>query len=77
MADLIPLHAEPIGEDVIDTIDKVRAMADAGKVSSVAIAYVTRDGRGGQLWSDLPNVNLIVGSAGRLIHHLNKAADRK
>lgn len=74
---IIPLaiDPEPVGESVIEALDRVTGKARAGELSSVAIAYVTRDGSVGRTWSELPSVPAMLGSLSRLIHILNAEQD--
>lgn len=75
MAEVRELIVEQPGEDVIATLENALAMARNGELSSIGLAYVFRNGRGGQAWSSIPNVSLMIGSAARLLHHMNRVAD--
>jgi hypothetical protein len=75
MAEVREIFVEQPGEDVIATLEKALDMARNGELSSVGVAYVFRNGRGGQAWSSIPNVSLMIGSAARLLHHMNRVAD--
>jgi len=75
MADLVALEPEPLGENVIATLERALELARAGELSSVAIALVHRDGCAQALWSDAANMLLLIGSVGRLGHKLNLDLD--
>lgn len=68
MAELTAIDPEPIGESVVAKLEHVLAKAKAGELSSVAIAYVYRDGSIGRNWSDLPSYPTMLGSLARLMH---------
>lgn len=65
-AKLHVLDAEPLGDDVIRTLQDAMDRAVAGEFSSVAIATVYRDGTAGRTWSDAPSAGLLIGSIERL-----------
>lgn len=75
MADLVALDPEPVSQRLVQTIEEAVELASAGELSSVAIAYVLRDGSVGCMWSDLPSRAAMMGSIARLNHKLNLEAD--
>jgi hypothetical protein len=64
--ELHAIDAEPPGADVIEKLEEALATAREGKLSSVAIAVVYRDGKTGRSWSNAPSVPLLIGSIARL-----------
>lgn len=62
MADLVPLDAEPPGEGVVALLEQWLDMARAGRLSSVAIAGVYRDGDTGDGWSRLHSLPTQIGA---------------
>ena len=60
------IDAEPLGADVIATLESVLEQARAGQVSSVAVAVVYRDGSTGKTWSGAPSASTLVGAVARL-----------
>lgn len=73
--DLRVLDAEPVGEDVVAKLEEALEKAKAGAFSSVAIAYVYRDGASDRSWSNAPSISLLIGSVARLEAALIRAAD--
>lgn len=67
-ADIVPLESEPRGEDVVAKLEEVLAEAREGKISSVAIAVVYRDGSSGRAWSTAPSLTALTGSIALLLH---------
>lgn len=65
-ADLVPLPCEPADDTVIERLEEVLAKARDGKVSSVAIAVVYRDGSTGDCWSKIPSRATLIGAVGVL-----------
>jgi len=76
MTDLVPLDPEPLGVDVIKTLEAVLEMARDGRVSSVAIAVVYRDGTSDGSWSTAPSSIRLVGAIDRLGYRFNRSIDR-
>ena len=72
MADLHVIEAEPPGEDVLAKLRETLAEAEAGNLSSVAIAVVYRDGSTGSAWSSPPSAGLQLGSVTALQARLAK-----
>lgn len=72
---LTALTPEPLGGNVIGTLDRALEMAEKGEVSSVAVAIVLRDGRCQALWSDAPSTGTLLGSISRLAHKINLEID--
>lgn len=75
MPDLTVIDAEPLGVDVIATLERALERAKAGEFSSIAVAYVYRDGSVGCIWSTMPSVPAMLGSVSLLAHKLNLDAD--
>jgi hypothetical protein len=73
VAELHLLSAEPPGKDVLAIIKEVLAEAEAGRLSSVAIAVVYRDGATGNCWSSPPNAGLQIGAVATLQAKLMRA----
>lgn len=68
-ADIQVLDSEPPNtEDVIAKLEEALATAREGKISSVAIALVYRDGATGRSWSKRHSQSALIGSVG-LLHH--------
>jgi hypothetical protein len=70
MATLIPIDAEAPGENIIELLEESLADAKAGKLSSIAIACVWRDGCTSHAFSKPPNAALLLGSVTRLEHKI-------
>lgn len=75
MAELKVLEAEPVGADVIDKLEEALTQAREGRISSVAIATVERDGTTNRSWSTAPSLSLLIGSVTRLQAALIRKAD--
>jgi hypothetical protein len=73
--DLRVINAEPPGEDVIAKLEEALERAREGRISSVAIATVERDGSVGHAWSKAPSLSLLIGSITRLLWTLTKWAE--
>lgn len=67
------IEPEPAGASVIDTLRDIIEDAEAGKVSSVAIAIAYRDGTVGTAWSEVPSMGLLIGATARLQWRLIQA----
>lgn len=76
MTDLAVLEPEPASANVIATLEDALADAREGRISSVAIAVVYRDGVAGASWSDLPSRTAMLGAVSRLTHKINLEADQ-
>ncbi len=61
-AELHEIQPEPAGENVIARLEEALEAARAGKLSSVALAIVYRDGCTGSGWSDIQNWSLQIGA---------------
>lgn len=66
------LTAEPLGEGIFEALNEVRALAERGELSSIAIVMVTRNGNTGQRWSTAPSLPLLMASAQTLVYRLSK-----
>ena len=75
MADLHTISAEPPSKDAVAVIERVLTEAREGRISSVAIAHVDREGCVTAEWSKPPSVGLLLGAVARLAHRLNLMAD--
>jgi hypothetical protein len=67
---LTVLDAEPPGVGIADLLEEVTELANAGELSSLAIAMVYRDGSGDQRWSHACSSAALIGSAAVLLHRL-------
>lgn len=76
MTELAVLDPEPASANVIETLEEALAEARAGRVSSVGVAIVYRDGVAGASWSDLPSRAAMLGAVWRLGHKINLEADQ-
>lgn len=75
MAELIALEPEAQAADLIAVLDDARAKVEAGEISSIAIAFVYRNGDSNSSWSGLPNRVQMLGSIYRLAHKLQLFLD--
>jgi hypothetical protein len=75
MADLVSIEPENSSADVVATLERVLKKAEAGELSSVAVAYVYRNSVLGCVWSTIPSVGMILGAVRRLDHRLNNHFD--
>jgi hypothetical protein len=75
MAPLSVINAEPPAQDVIATLERALVLARAGDLSSVALAFVHRDGAVSAEWSALPSRPAMLGAISRLAHKTNLDAD--
>jgi hypothetical protein len=73
--DLLVIDSVPASADLIERIEEVLEKANAGELSSVAIACVYRDGATGQSWSAPPSFGTLLGSVARLAHKMNAEMD--
>jgi len=62
MSDLVPLDPRPLGEDIVALLEEWLDHARAGKLSSIAIAGVFRDGNTGRAWSELHSISAQIGA---------------
>jgi hypothetical protein len=69
------LHAEPVGAGIVETLEWAMAEAKAGRLSSIAIATVDREGCTDRKWSKPPSAGLLLASVSRLAHKLNREMD--
>jgi hypothetical protein len=69
-AQLIGITCEPIGEGIADTLDDIRRLHDEGKISSVAVAVVYRDGTTSTANSFAPSMGTLIGAVTMLLHRL-------
>lgn len=65
-AELIPIDYEPPGKHLAETLDEIREMVERGEISSIAVAYVFRDGSTGLAHSAMPSRSTLIGAVERL-----------
>lgn len=63
---LLTIEPEPMAEGIIEALEEVLKSAKEGKVSSVAIAVVLRDGAPDWAMSYLPCVSTMLGTIDRM-----------
>ena len=76
-AGLAVIEPEGVSPDLVSTIEELLAKAKAGELSSVAIAYVYRDGTIGRGWSTPPCFGALLGAVNRLAHRMNVVKDEE
>lgn len=69
------INAEPIGKTVVERLEEFLEDAKAGKLSSVAIAAVYRDGTCNHNWSEAPSVSTLLGAIVRMQADLVRSVD--
>lgn len=69
------IESEPVGANVIERLEEALEQARAGKISSIALAVVYRDGTNQPSWSDAPSIGLLTGAVSRLEWYLNQVLD--
>jgi hypothetical protein len=73
---LAVLDAEPPCRGVAERLAEVHAAIDEGRISSIAVAVVYRDGSVGGSWSDASSRPLLIGALAdtqfRLLSALNE-----
>lgn len=74
-AQLHSIDAEPLGTGIVEMLEEVLVEAREGKLSSVALATVLRDGTTVSRWSYVPSYGLMLGAITRLAHRLNVRMD--
>lgn len=77
MAELHAIEPESVSPDLIMTIEELLEKARAGELSSVAVAYVYRDGTIGRGWSTPPCFGALLGAVSRLQHRMNVTKDEE
>lgn len=70
MAELRAITCEPPGLDIVPLLESLIERAKAGELSSVAVAYVSREGVTNQEWSTAPSIGTLIGSVAVLQHRL-------
>ena len=70
MAELRTITCEPPGQDIVPLLESLIERANAGELSSVAVAYVSREGVTNQEWSAPPSLATLIGSVASLQHRL-------
>jgi hypothetical protein len=72
------LDAEPaVSPDVIEVLTQVCKLVEEDRVSSVAIAFVYRDGSCGHACSTPPSWSCLIGAITRMLHTLLRVADEE
>lgn len=66
MPDLHAINVEPVSESVLAYLADLTERAKAGEFSTIAVAYVYRDGSTGSGHSDAHNLAAIVGAVAAL-----------
>lgn len=66
MPDLIPIDPEPANASVIAYLEHTLSRAREGQFSSIAIAWVYRDGTTGSGTSDVPSLPALTGAVAAL-----------
>jgi hypothetical protein len=70
--EIMPLEPQS-DASIVETLESALAEAREGRLSSVAVAMVYRDGRTGQLWSTAPLSAMLIGAIARLMHRYNES----
>lgn len=74
-AELREITAEPLGEGMIEMLEEIMAEVREGRISSLAVAQVYRDGTTCARWSHLPSYGMMLGAVTRLLHRINLRMD--
>lgn len=69
------LDAEPVCSSTVEKLEEALELAKAGELSSVALAFVYRDGSSGARWSYAPSLSCLIGAIARLQHELLEFAN--
>lgn len=69
------IDSEPVSSTVVEYIEQVLEMAKKGELSSVAMAYVFRDGATGTGFSAAPTRGTLIGAVSILHHKLVRSVD--
>lgn len=69
------LDAEPPSTTLVKVLEETLEMARKGELSSVALAYVYRDGHSGAAWSKVPSFSCLLGATMRLQHDLMRESE--
>ncbi len=75
MTDIRVIESEPIGDSIVERLEETLQAARDGRLSSVAIAVVYRDGTTGRSWSKIPSRSTLVGSVAMLQYELIRGSD--
>lgn len=76
MTDLVAIDPESVSPDLVETIEAVLEKARAGEVSSVAIAFVYRDGSTHQTWSSPPSFFTLLGAVHQMAFRMSYKKER-
>lgn len=63
---VIPLVRPPVDQDVIDKLKSLLARAESGELSSIAFAYVDREGMTGSEFSEAAYGSQLLGAIAAL-----------
>jgi hypothetical protein len=74
-ADLHLIPSQDAAEDIYERLQEVFDEAKAGKLSSVAIVMVHKDGHSNWCWSHAPSVSLLLGAMERMKAALIRSTD--
>lgn len=77
MTELAIIESEAISPDLVPLLEDLLERARAGEISSVAAAYVYRDGSIGKSWSTPPCFGTLLGAVSRLAHRMNLVKDEE
>ena len=70
-AELVEIPCEPVGEGIAETLADVSRLHAEGKISSIAVAVVYRDGTTSTANSFAPSMSTLIGAVARLQHRLS------
>jgi hypothetical protein len=70
------LDAEPVSSDVVCRLEEALGFAREGRISSVAIALVYRDGTSGQCWSNAPSLSCLIGAVERMKYGIIRFSEK-
>lgn len=77
MATVRVIEAEPHGSGIVEMLEDWLKEARGGRISSLALAVVHRDGAISAEWSEAPSMPLLIGAASRLTWRLNNALEEE
>jgi hypothetical protein len=64
-----------VTQSTVDKLEEALELAKSGELSSVAIAFVYRDGHSGARWSYAPSLSCLIGAIARLQHEILEFAN--
>lgn len=74
-AQLHTITAEPQGVGIVELLEEYLVQAKEGKLSSIAVAAIDREGCSDVGWSRAPSGMLLVGAISRLLYRYNVRLD--